>query len=216
MYVYIHGFNSNLQSRSYKDLSRILPHLYDCGYDYTKKADTCYEELCVQIEKCIKENAHKVSLEEKKLETRKNLLHIAQEDKNLAVPSLKLLGSSLGGFWALHLAEKYELPCLAFNPVTFAHEQLRPFLGLNENFYTKQKWEFTEEILKSYAPYCFTRSRTLKATLIIGKNDEILDPKIAQKYWEKHAKCLLTKDQHSILNYEKYKDIIFSFWKGYK
>lgn len=183
MYIYIHGFNSNLQSRSFLDLSRIIPTLYDCGYDYTQPAKHCYKQLCFQIEEIIQKNT----------DTKQ---------------PIKLLGSSLGGFWALHLAEKYELPCLAFNPVTFAHEQLRPFLGINENFYTKKQFDFTENILLSYATFAFTRPRNLKPTLIIGQKDEILDPSIAYTYWNTYAQCILTNDTHSIMNYNKYKDII--------
>jgi len=175
MYIYIHGFNSDTCCRSYKDLCKILDTVRAIGYTSSEKAMDCYNNVCRQIEQYIQ----------------------TEED-------IKLLGSSLGGFFALHMAKKYALPVVAFNPVTFPHTQLRPYLGKSMNFYTLQEWDFTEEILFSYEEIPLQKHLPLRPTLIIGQKDEVLDYSIAQKFWDDEAKIILTNDAHSIVDYSLY------------
>lgn len=181
MYLYIHGFNSDTTSRSYFDLCKILDDVSALSYDYTKPAKYCFMQLCEQVETYINDN--KV---------------------------LVILGSSLGGFWALHIAKKYNLPCVVFNPVTFSHEQLQPFLGINQNFYTQKKWDFTEETLMSYADFTLDRNLAVKPHIVLGKKDEVLDYQIALAYWNKYAHCIVGHEEHSIMDYSKYQSLILS------
>jgi len=183
MYLYIHGFNSDVKSRSYLDLRRILDNVFALGYDYTKTANFCFTQLCEQVEAYIKGN-------------------------NSALGDVKILGSSLGGFWALHVAKKYELASLVFNPVTFAREQLQAFVGMNQNFYTQQKWDFTEEILMSYADFTLDRNLAIKPYIILGNEDAILDYQIALNYWNNDAHCIVEHEEHSIMDYSKYTSLM--------
>ena len=124
---------------------------------------------------------------------------------NKELEDIKILGSSLGGFWAMHLAKKYNMPCLAFNPVTFGHEQLQPFLGLNQNFYTQEYWNFSEEALLSYTDFILDKNMAIRPHIILGNQDEILDYTIAFNYWKNDAACIITQDIHSIMDYSQYK-----------
>lgn len=101
VFAYIHGFNSDKNSRSYRDIKMLLGtsyDVYDFYYNYRQEAKYAYAEI------------------EEKL--------LAVYTKN---PKLTLIGSSLGGFFTLLFAGKYALPCVAFNPVTYPHVQLAPF-----------------------------------------------------------------------------------------
>lgn len=185
MYLYIHGFNSDVNSRSYFELCKILDNVSALSYDYTKTAQFCFMQLCEQIEKHISDNVNNSG-------------------------NLRILGSSLGGFWALHIAKKYALPCVVFNPVTLAHEQMRPFVGINENFYTQEKWNFTEEILMSYAGFILDRELAIKPHIVLGKEDELLDYQIALTYWKNDAHCIIVNEEHSIMDYSKYQSLMMS------
>ena len=193
MYLYIHGFNSDVKCRSFFDLSAILSDVSPLGYDYTKKADFCFAQLCEQMEKHLEINTKK-----------------SDHAKDLPSCSIKILGSSLGGFWALHLAKKYNIPCLAFNPVTIAHEQLAPLIGQNQNFYTHEYWDFTKDTLLSYADFILDTNLSPSPHMILGQNDELLDYKIALNYWQNKAISHITDDAHSIMDYSLYKDIMLA------
>lgn len=179
MYIYIHGFNSDTCCRSYKDLCKILNTVQAIGYDSSEKALDCYNNLCWQMEQ-----------------------HMQIEK------DINILGSSLGGFFALHMAKKYALPVVAFNPVTFPHIQLGPFLGKSMNFYTLQEWDLTEEILFSYEAIPLQKNLSLRPTLIIGQQDETLDYSIAANFWDGEAKIIFTNDRHSIADYSLYLESI--------
>ncbi len=186
MYLYIHGLNSDRGSRSYLELSAFLPNTKDVSYDYRLGADTCFAHLRTQIESYLK------------------------EAKELG-EELKIIGSSLGGFWALQVAKKYNLPCLAINPVVYAHKQLRPFLGKNENFYTHEAWELTEELLASYETFLPPKNFLTRPFILLGQEDEILDYSLALNEWLDEAFCILTKDMHSIFDYVRYKRLFENF-----
>lgn len=178
-FAYIHGFNSDKNSRSWKDLQSLIGNVLDFHYSYMQNAPLALKEI---------EN---------------KLISALSENKNL-----KLIGSSLGGFFALFLAHKFSLPSTVFNPVTFPHEQLAPFTGKNYNFYTNEEWDFTQEILLSYKELPLNAKMRYTPNIIIGTNDEIIDPNVTLRFWKKKANILLTADEHSIADYAPYKILL--------
>lgn len=174
-FAYIHGFNSDKNSRSYKDVKALLGTVYDFYYNYRQEAKFAYREI-----------------EEK-------LLDAYNEN-----PNLILIGSSLGGFFTLHFAGKYALPCVVFNPVTFPHEQLAPFTGKNHNFYTNEEWDFTKELLMSYKEFPLSTKMNYMPTIVLGTNDDVISPDITLSFWKNKANILITTNEHSINNYKDY------------
>ncbi len=186
IYLYLHGLNSDVNCRSQKDLNNILHNVQGLGYDYSKNATYCFNQLCSQLEEHIK----------------------IAESMNQEV---KLLGSSLGGFWTLILAKKYSLPSLVFNPVTYPHEQLKPIIGKNQNFYTLKEYDLTEEIVNSFSKYELNPNIEPKPYLILGEQDELLPFSVALNFWKNNAYCILTDELHSISDYSKYLSLLKIF-----
>ena len=56
---------------------------------------------------------------------------------------LTLVGSSLGGYYATYLAEKYELRAALINPAVVAPNSLAEYIGTQTNLYTGESFEFT-------------------------------------------------------------------------
>ena len=56
---------------------------------------------------------------------------------------LAVAGSSLGGFYATWLAEKYDLRAVLINPAVVAPISLEKYLGTQTNLYTHEPFEFT-------------------------------------------------------------------------
>lgn len=56
-----------------------------------------------------------------------------------------LVGSSLGGYYATHLAERHGLKALLINPAVTPHRRFDGYLGPQTNLYTGEIWELTED-----------------------------------------------------------------------
>ncbi len=54
-----------------------------------------------------------------------------------------LVGSSLGGYYATHLAERHGLRALLINPAVRVQRYFARYLGPQHNYYSGESWELT-------------------------------------------------------------------------
>jgi uncharacterized protein len=88
---------------------------------------------------------------------------------------LGLIGSSLGGFYATWLAERYGARAVVINPAIRPHESLRSFLGTQRNLYTGEAYEFTSAHLDELAALELARiTRPERCFLLARTGDEVL------------------------------------------
>ena len=77
---------------------------------------------------------------------------IAQLEAALAELDAPLLvGSSLGGYYATHLAERHGLQALLINPVVNPHRLFDGYLGVQTNHYTGELWQLTQDHVTALA-----------------------------------------------------------------
>ena len=89
---------------------------------------------------------------------------------------LALIGSSLGGFYATFLAEKYGARAILINPAVRPHEDLRPFAGRQRNLHTGEEYEVTPAHFDELAALAVTRiAQPERYFLLARTGDEILD-----------------------------------------
>lgn len=62
-----------------------------------------------------------------------------------------LVGSSLGGYYATHLAERHGLKALLINPAVTPHRRFDGYIGQQTNLYTGEVWELTEDHVTALA-----------------------------------------------------------------
>src|SRR5690606_26482169 len=62
-----------------------------------------------------------------------------------------LVGSSLGGYYATHLAERHGLKALLINPAVTPHRRFDGYLGPQTNLYTGEVWELTQDHIAALA-----------------------------------------------------------------
>ncbi len=92
--------------------------------------------------------------------------------------SVSLIGSSLGGYYAIYLAQKYKLKAALINPAVQSSKTLKravDLTGLALNHYDGSHftWQASHlEMLKSYAVEDITPDRYL---LMLQKDDDVLD-----------------------------------------
>lgn len=62
-----------------------------------------------------------------------------------------LVGSSLGGYYATHLAERHGLKALLINPAVTPHRRFDGYLGPQTNLYSGEVWDLTEDHVAALA-----------------------------------------------------------------
>ncbi len=96
----------------------------------------------------------------------------AQADVNL----LTFVGSSLGGYYATHLAERYGARAVMINPAVHPYDDLQPWLGTQVNMYSGESFEVTPahfDELKALKVAPITRPE--RYFLLVQSGDEVLD-----------------------------------------
>ena len=125
---------------------------------------------------------------------------------------LSLAGSSLGGFYATWLAEKYNCPAVLINPAVKPHQILSKYLGENTNYYTAESWVLDETHLNQFRELTIDRlSHPHRYLLMLQTGDDTLDYREAV---ERYADCPAIIEQggsHEFRGFERHLDKILEF-----
>jgi predicted esterase YcpF (UPF0227 family) len=110
---------------------------------------------------------------------------------------VKLIGSSLGGFYATVLAGRYGVRAVLINPAVHPHLLLREALGRQKNWHTGDEYDFTQSHLNALAamdePAPAQPSNTL---LLVETGDEVLDYRDAVAYYRDCHQIILQGGDH--------------------
>lgn len=115
---------------------------------------------------------------------------LIQHIKPLLSGKLLLTGSSLGGFWAYHLASQYQLPCLLINPCMSPEISLQQYVGIVENFYTHETGFLTTQHLARYQQFR-SRNRPSHITVLHEQGDELIPYQESVRNFVGKARLLL-------------------------
>ncbi|MDR2452131.1 MAG: esterase [Candidatus Accumulibacter sp.] len=124
---------------------------------------------------------------------------------------LAVAGSSLGGFYATWLAEKYDLFAALINPVVAAPVSLEKYLGTQTRLHTRETFEFTREHLgqlRALEPARVTPSRYL---LMVETGDEVLDYREALARYAGCRRIVLAGGDHSFVHFPEYVSQLIEF-----
>lgn len=125
---------------------------------------------------------------------------------------LSLAGSSLGGFYATWLAEKYNCPAVLINPAVKPHELLIKYLGENTNYYTAESWVLDETHIKQFRElYIDKVSNPQKYLLMLQTGDETLDYRQAIRKYAGSPSIVEQGGSHEFSEFERHLDKILTF-----
>jgi uncharacterized protein len=149
--IYLHGFRSGPQSIKARQLRA---HLAERG----RAGDLWCEQLPPSPRQAIR------------------LVESVVQEARSAGERVSLAGSSLGGFYALHLAEKHGLRAALINPAVLAPMALGDYVGEHTHLYTGETFRFGPDdvdALRALEPQAVTRPERYLVLLETG--DEVLD-----------------------------------------
>ena len=93
--------------------------------------------------------------------------------------NITLIGSSLGGYYALYLANKYNLKAILINPSILPFCTLDNYKGNAKNFYDNSTFLWNEKHILALKKYEIKIKNKENFFLLVQKGDELLDYKIA-------------------------------------
>ena len=96
---------------------------------------------------------------------------------------LTLVGSSLGGYYAVHLAQRLGSRAVLVNPALHPYEDLRPYEGEQTNLYTGESFVVTPAHFAALAALAVPKILHPERTfLLVQTGDEVLDYRQAVAY----------------------------------
>jgi uncharacterized protein len=126
--------------------------------------------------------------------------------------TIYLIGSSLGGYYSIYLAEKYDLKAVLINPSIKPIETLSKVLGQALNYGDLSKFEWNEEHIQMLQKYQINTPTPSKYLLLTQTGDELLDYTVALNYLKDSKQIVVKGGDHSFINFENYIDEIINFF----
>lgn len=125
---------------------------------------------------------------------------------------ITLVGSSLGGFYATWLAEKYGLRAVLVNPAVVARLSLEKFVGPQRWLYTGDPFDFTHQHIDELRALELPRlSQPQRFWLLAEEGDETLDYREAVAYYAGARQTVLPGGDHSFTRWNDYLDEIIDW-----
>jgi len=111
-----------------------------------------------------------------------------------------LVGSSLGGHYACHLAEKHCLKAVLINPAVTDSLDLGRFVGEHANFHSGEKFTFTEAHAQQLKAQ-IRRPHPERYWLLVEEGDEVLDYRQAQRFYAGCRQTVLAGGDHGLTKF---------------
>jgi hypothetical protein len=189
--VYLHGFRSSPRSSKAVMTGEAIKAL--------SSAANPIEWYCPQLLASPKESMDMVTA------------HIEQSKADRIV----VIGSSLGGFYANHLSEKYACKAVALNPAVRAARELAPHVGMMTAYDSDEPFDFRPEYideLKALQVEAITNPG--RYFLIAAKGDELLDWREMVDFYFGAKQLVLEGSDHGIADYAEHLPKVLDFISG--
>ncbi len=184
MLIYLHGFNSSPDSTKARLLGGVLAQA-GLGARYACPAlPHLPDQAIATIERCM---------------------------AGRASADICFIGSSLGGFYATHLAEKHRLKAVLINPAVEPHIGLRARLGAQRNLYTGEAYRLTEEHLRQWQRLEVPRVTPEHYLLLVETDDEVLDYRAAVRKFRGARQLVIQGGDHSLQSFPEQIPLILEF-----
>lgn len=184
MLIYIHGFNSSAQSGKAREL-------------------TAWMQARGLGEACVCPD----------LPTRPaQALSLLQDLVVRSRGPAKLIGSSLGGYYATWLAEKYDLKAVLVNPCVHCDAKLAGHVGQTQkNWHSGEEYVFTQEHLHELQDLRVQPGKVDNYLLLLETGDEVLDYREAVAFYAGARQVVLEGGDHGFTRFAAYLPQILEF-----
>ncbi|OCR24345.1 esterase [Pseudomonas syringae] len=181
--LYIHGLNSSAQS---KKASQLIALMQSLG---------------------LSEQLHVPELHH---HPRQAMLQLESAVETLGRPLL--VGSSLGGYYATHLAQRHGLKAVLINPAVNPHQLFDGFVGTQQNLYTGETWELTHDHVVALSELEVPAPQDPQRFQVwLQTGDETLDYRRAETFYRACALRIQAGGDHSYQGFAAQLPALLSF-----
>lgn len=128
---------------------------------------------------------------------------------------LAFVGSSLGGYYATHLAERLGARAVLINPAIRPYDDLEPYRGVQTNLYTGESFEVTDAHFAELRALAVARiTRPGRYFLLVQSGDEVLDWRVAVATFAGASQFVQGGGDHAFQAFEAQIPAILKFATG--
>lgn len=129
-----------------------------------------------------------------------------------AIAPLAFVGSSLGGFYATALAERFAARAVLVNPAVHPYDDLAPYLGPQTNLYTGREFEVTRAHFDELRALAVGRlADPSRFVVYLQTGDEVLDWRVACAFYGGAWQCVEGGGDHGYQGFERHLASILRF-----
>ncbi len=216
--LYIHGFNSSPlsikaeQSRHYfcenfPEINFVCPQLA-----------TSPTEAILQLEAILNSSTKNRLIDIDTASSGTSSSGTSSNGASLSNNEWFLMGSSLGGYFANYLANKYQLLAVLINPAIKPFDLLEDYIGEQTNTYTNTVYQVTEQhmidlkAIEQSAP-SFDDEQKNNYLVMVQTGDEVLDYQQAVDKFQYSRMIVEQGGDHSFIGFDKKLPLIADFLK---
>lgn len=123
-----------------------------------------------------------------------------------------VIGSSLGGFYANYLAEKYGCKAIVLNPAVRAARELAPHVGMMTSYDCDEPFDFRPEYIDELKALQVEKTTgPSRYFLIAAKGDELLDWREMVDFYPGAKHLVLEGSDHGIADYADHLPKVLEF-----
>ena len=184
MIIYLHGFNSTPASHKAKTL-----------HAYMEARGLAPLYACPALPPCPDEAVRAIEAV------------LAQ----VAAPDATLVGSSLGGFYATHLAEKHDCRAVLIQPAVSPYVGLEALLGPQQNLYSGEWYELTRAHLEAWRSLAVEQVDPERYLVFLETGDEVLDWRVAARKYAGARMVIRDGGDHTLRGFPEHIPRILEF-----
>ena len=129
-----------------------------------------------------------------------------------AMHEITLIGSSLGGYYATYLTEKFGCKAVLLNPAVQPPRELAKYVGVTTEYHTDAVFEFKAEYVEQLQAYAIeTVLRTENYFLLAATGDELLDWREMVAHYPTSKQIVIPGSDHGMADFTDYLDQIMAF-----
>lgn len=182
MILYLHGFRSSPQSYKAKLMAQAMAD-----------RQLTHQWLCPQLP--ASPAAAMDMVNQLILQAQESGINIARE--------LVIIGSSLGGYYATYLAERWHCRAVVLNPSVYAARSLRPHVGQHTHFHSDDVFNFLNEYIDELLALATDPpAHPERYFLLACKGDEVLDWRDMANWYAGSQGRILEGGDHGISDFD--------------
>ena len=137
------------------------------------------------------------------------------EDRGDAARDWALIGSSLGGYYATWLAERYGCRAALLNPAVLPADDLAGYVGEHTMYHSSEPFEWRAEYLHELQTLRIDEiTRPERYLLLAATGDKVLDWRQMRDHYPGAQQHIIDASDHAISEFADYVELVADFCAG--